>query len=84
MIEEGLAHGTSSPPSHKRGHCAVASMPYRTFQVRLSKMLGGTVITPGFHQPESDNKLQISMLITTMIRRIAMSTLFSHYYDNGV
>ena len=58
MIEEGLANGTTSPPTREDivrwTRYAVANL-----SIHIVKMLGGTVITPGFRQPESNDKLQI-------------------------
>ena len=59
MIKEGLANGTASPPTRED---IVRWTPYAVANLSsqiVNKRLGATVITPGFHQPESNNKLQI-------------------------
>jgi hypothetical protein len=79
IIEEGLANGTTSLPRRfdivRWTRYAVANLSRQTLKV----LVGGTVITPGFHQPESNNKQQIWMPITTLLRIVIRNTVI--YYD---
>jgi len=75
MIEEGLANGTTSLPRRfdivQWTRYAVANLSRQTLKV----LVGGTVIKPCFHQPESNNKEQIWMPITTVIRIVIRNTV---------